>query len=275
MNGTTDPMAAIMATIPDRKQLRDMRVTSNTAMGTRYSLLKLTPADNQPMPRVLPGQFVQVAVPGSTETMLSRPISVNYYDADKRELSLLVARAGRATDILADIAADTSINILFPLGNTFPLTDLDGRTVTLIGGGVGTAPLLYYAAWLRANTKADVNIVLAARTADDVLMFDRFAAHGAMAVTTDDGTMGAKGFATDSPMLTQGPADIWCVCGPAPMMKAVTALARKRGAECHASLENMMACGLGACLCCVEKTVKGNVCVCTYGPVFNTDELNW
>jgi dihydroorotate dehydrogenase electron transfer subunit len=70
-------------------------------------------------------------------------------------------------------------------------------------------------------------------------------------------------------------ADAWCVCGPAPMMKAVAAQAKQSGTDCFVSLENMMACGLGACLCCVEKTVKGNVCVCTEGPVFNINQLTW
>lgn len=274
-NGINPNTADILATIPDRKQLREMRVQTNTQLTPRYSQIVLVPVDRAKMPRVLPGQFVQVAVPGSTDTMLRRPISVNYYDAVTGALTLLVARAGRATNVLADLSEGSQLNILFPLGNTFPLENLDGKQITLIGGGVGVAPLLYYSAWLKANTSATVRTVLAARTEGDVLLFDRFARYAPVAVTTDDGTMGIKGYAADSPVLTEGPADLWCVCGPSPMMKAVAALARKRGAECVVSLENMMACGLGACLCCVEKTVKGNVCVCTNGPVFNTNELTW
>ena len=82
------------------------------------------------------------------------------------------------------------------------------------------------------------------------------------------------GLVTQNTVLQKKWDMIYC-CGPAPMMKAVAVEARKIGVECEVSLENMMACGLGACLCCVEKTVKGNVCVCTEGPVFNINELTW
>ncbi|MCI9285480.1 MAG: dihydroorotate dehydrogenase electron transfer subunit, partial [Muribaculaceae bacterium] len=88
------------------------------------------------------------------------------------------------------------------------------------------------------------------------------------------GSVGEKGLVTKHSVLGSEFDRIYC-CGPSPMMKAVAAIARERGTECYVSLENMMACGLGACLCCVENTVKGNVCVCTEGPVFNVEMLNW
>ncbi|MDE6062764.1 MAG: dihydroorotate dehydrogenase electron transfer subunit, partial [Duncaniella sp.] len=97
---------------------------------------------------------------------------------------------------------------------------------------------------------------------------------GKVHVCTEDGSEGVKGFVTAHPCLEEEYFRYYC-CGPAPMMKAVAAVARRNGTDCEVSLENMMACGLGACLCCVEKTVKGNVCVCTEGPVFNINELTW
>ena len=94
-------------------------------------------------------------------------------------------------------------------------------------------------------------------------------------VATEDGSKGTRGFVTDCPSLNDYKYDIWAVCGPMPMMKAVARIARSRDIECYVSLENKMACGLGACLCCVEKTVDGNQCTCTSGPVFNAATLLW
>ena len=92
---------------------------------------------------------------------------------------------------------------------------------------------------------------------------------------TDDGSAGFHGLVTAHPVFTAGNYSMIQMCGPKPMMKAAAALAAAAGIEAEASLENMMACGLGACLCCVEPTVKGNLCVCKHGPVFNIKELQW
>ena len=116
--------------------------------------------------------------------------------------------------------------------------------------------------------------LLGARTAADLLSLDEFKNVGTVHVCTEDGSDGVEGFVTAHPCLSESYHRYYC-CGPAPMMKAVAAMARRNGTDCEVSLENMMACGLGACLCCVEKTVKGNVCVCTEGPVFNINELTW
>ena len=94
-------------------------------------------------------------------------------------------------------------------------------------------------------------------------------------MTTEDATLGERGFVTQHSILGAKHFDAAAACGPKPMMRAVALWARQAGVPCEVSLENMMACGLGACLCCVEKTVRGNVCVCTEGPVFPTTELTW
>ena len=117
--------------------------------------------------------------------------------------------------------------------------------------------------------------LLGARTADALLELDKFEALGRVFVTTEDGSAGEKGFVTGHSVFDKEHFDRMSVCGPLPMMKAVARLAREKDMDCEVSLENMMACGLGACLCCVEKTVKGNVCVCKEGPVFNINELTW
>ena len=106
-------------------------------------------------------------------------------------------------------------------------------------------------------------------------MLDIFKKYGRVCVTTEDGSEGEKGFVTNHSLLQMEDFTRIATCGPTPMMKAVAAFARKNDVECEASLENLMACGLGACLCCVEKTIEGNLCVCKDGPVFNIRKLLW
>lgn len=251
----------------------DLRVISNFELGDLYNLLVVSPPDFQQLPEIDPGQFVQIAVPDSKTTFLRRPISVNKVTHDRRELHLLIRKAGDGTRRLCQSKPGDILNILLPLGNGFPVDTMSGKRVLLIGGGVGVAPLLYYGEQLKL-AGADPVFLLGAKSARDLLLLGSFHAVAPVCLSTEDGSAGAKGFVTQNPALNV-PFDAWAVCGPAPMMKAVAAMAREREVECYVSLENMMACGLGACLCCVEKTVKGNVCVCTHGPVFNINQLTW
>ena len=117
--------------------------------------------------------------------------------------------------------------------------------------------------------------LLGARTAKDLLLMEEFRRYGRVFVTTEDGSEGEKGFVTQHSLLQKETFDLIQSCGPTPMMKAVARYACQVDVECEVSLENMMACGLGACLCCVEKTVGGNLCVCKDGPVFNVKRLLW
>jgi dihydroorotate dehydrogenase electron transfer subunit len=106
-------------------------------------------------------------------------------------------------------------------------------------------------------------------------MLDHFKRLGRVFVTTEDDTAGEKGFVTQHSILEKERFDRICTCGPKPMMVAVARYAKSHGIDCEVSLENMMACGLGACLCCVEETKEGNICVCKQGPVLNINQLLW
>ena len=117
--------------------------------------------------------------------------------------------------------------------------------------------------------------LLGARSAKDLLMLDEFNKYGKVCITTEDGTAGEKGFVTNHSILGKIRFDRIATCGPKPMMIAVAKYASKNNIECEASLENKMACGVGACLCCVENTTEGNVCVCKEGPVINIKKLLW
>lgn len=254
-----------------KKYILDLKVLSVTQIHARYVLIKLT--DSQKLPEMLPGQFVEVRVDGSPTTFLRRPISINYMDRDRNELWLLVATVGDGTRKLAHLQAGDTLNCVLPLGNGFTPAKT-GEKVLLIGGGVGVAPLLYMGAEMKQSGQ-EPTFLLGARTAQDLLMINEFKKYGRVYVTTEDGSEGEKGFVTNHSILSQEQFDRISTCGPTPMMKAVARLAVAKGIACEASLENLMACGLGACLCCVEKTTEGNVCVCKDGPVFNIQSLLW
>ncbi|MCM1518651.1 MAG: dihydroorotate dehydrogenase electron transfer subunit [Pseudoflavonifractor sp.] len=255
-----------------KKYIKDFMVVENRHIHANYSLLMLAPEDGQ-LPEMEPGQFVQVAVDNSKTTYLRRPISINNVDTDKGQLWLLVRNAGAGTAALMALKSGARLNLVLPLGNTFTVPADQGASALLVGGGVGVAPMLYCGRRLK-SLGIEPCFLLGARSAADVLELDEFRNIGEVYISTEDGSLGEKGLVTHNRAL-QRPWDYIYCCGPAPMMKAVAAMAKKLGACCEVSLENMMACGLGACLCCVENTVKGNVCVCTEGPVFNINQLTW
>lgn len=270
-----------------KKHLLDLTVTGVERLTDRHVLIRLT--HEELLPEALPGQFVEVRIDEEPSVFLRRPISINHIDRERNELWLLVATIGKGTRRLGGLQVGDKLNCLLPLGNSFKVADeaalAPGRQVLLVGGGVGMAPMYFLGKALREKG-VQPTFLLGARTASEVLLIDRFRELGEVCVTTEDGSMGEQGFVTNHSVLARPPfcanyseADgarpyVAC-CGPKPMMVAVARWAKAHGIECEVSLENMMACGLGACLCCVEKTVEGNLCVCKEGPVFNIKKLLW
>ena len=257
-----------------KKYIADWTVKENILFGNEYCLLKL--GLDEKIPEILPGQFVQVRVDDSPATFLRRPISVHYIDKDKNELWLLVQVIGDGTRKLSELTKGARLNLIYPLGNSFSLPEKYDKTgkLLLIGGGVGVAPLLYLGACLRERG-CEPEFLLGAKTEKDVMQIDEFRKFGKVHITTEDGSAGEKGYVTNHSVLQLPDYDFIYTCGPKPMMVAVAKYAREKGISCEVSLENTMACGIGACLCCVEKTVRGNVCVCTEGPVMNINQLTW
>lgn len=254
-----------------KKYCLDLSVCKVEHINEKYVLLCLTQED--PLPEMVPGQFVEVRVDGSPSTFLRRPISINNVDREKNELHLLVACIGDGTRRLGELKEGDMLNVVLPLGNGFTLPADKSRKHLLVGGGVGVAPLLYLGQEMKLMG-AEPTFLLGARSAKDLLMLDAFKAVGRVFITTEDGSEGEKGFVTDHSIWQQESFDLVSTCGPGPMMKAVARLSKEKGVPCEVSLENRMACGVGACLCCVEKTKdKGNVCVCTEGPVFDAERI--
>lgn len=255
-----------------KKYILDLTVRAVERISPKHVLIRLT--DAKPLPQMLPGQFVEVRVDGSPTTFLRRPISINFVDREANELWLMVAMIGEGTRRLGHLQSGDTLNCVLPLGNTFTVPENAKERMLLVGGGVGVAPMLCLGAELRWRG-FEPTFLLGARTAADLLELDLFNKYGRVFVTTEDGSVGERGFVTNHSVLQQEHFDRIATCGPKPMMVAVARYAQKAGVECEASLENMMACGLGACLCCVEKTTEGNLCVCKEGPVFNVKRLLW
>lgn len=215
--------------------------------------------------KAVPGQFAQIRLPGHT---LRRPISICGIDKDKKTLRFVFQIRGQGTAELAEFCEGDELEILAPLGNGFPVQQ--GKRTLLVGGGIGVPPLLGAASALGKDAVA----VLGFRNRDAVILEHDFAATGASVhIATDDGSYGFHGLVTT--LTQQETFDTVFACGPAPMLKAVRALAEERQVPCFLSLEERMACGIGACLGCATALLDeaGNQYfghVCKDGPVFDS-----
>lgn len=255
-----------------KKFILDLTVKENIKLNDTNVLLKLT--SQCVLPEMLPGQFAEIRVDGSPTTFLRRPISINYVNKRLNEVWFLIQIVGDGTKQLSCANIGDIMNVMLPLGNSFTAPEFIIEKPLLIGGGVGTAPMLFWGEQL-AEQGFKPTFLLGARSYKELLQLEEFAAYGEVYATTEDGSYGEKGYVTQHSILNRAHFDRIYTCGPKPMMVAVAKYAKSNDIWCEASLENTMACGIGACLCCVENTTEGHVCVCTEGPVFNINKLLW
>lgn len=255
-----------------KKYILDLTVTENLRLHANYVLLKLT--SPSPLPEMLPGQFAEIRIDGSSTTFLRRPISINFVDRQRNEVWFLIQLVGDGTRRLGEAKQGDVINVVLPLGNGFTMPENPSDKLLLVGGGVGTAPMLYLGEQL-VQKGCKPTFLLGARSDKDLLQLEQFAAYGEVYTTTEDGSHGEKGYVTQHSILNKVHFGQIYTCGPKPMMMAVAKYAKSNGINCEVSLENKMACGVGACLCCVENTSEGHLCVCKEGPVFNINKLLW
>jgi len=253
------------------KCIEDLKVIGNKRLNKDFFVIELS--GNQKLPDFKPGQFAEVRVDHSPETFLRRPISIHDVDYDNNTFKLLIQVAGKGTEALSKLRTGDSVNLIYPLGNSFSLPDKDDKLL-LVGGGCGVAPLLFLGKYLKSNGYIP-DILLGFRNSERIIEFEEYLKIGSVFLTTEDGSKGEKGYVTNHTILTTGGYDrIYC-CGPDSMMKAIAIYCKNNNASCEVSLENLMACGIGACLCCIVDTIKGNLCSCIDGPVFNVNELKW
>jgi len=254
----------------DKKRAEDLTVVENRKINKDYYILKL--ASKTDLPKILPGQFVELLVADTRNAFLRRPISIYDVQTECNSFELLIQIVGEGTQLMSKLETGDTINAMYPLGNGFQ-TQTTAKEVLLVGGGVGVAPLLYLAKKLNENG-VKPKILLGGRAASNIIELENFSKYGEVFISTEDGSKGEKGFVTQHSVM-QSTIDKIYTCGPDPMMRAVADIAFERNIDCEVSLENMTACGIGACLCCVTDTNEGHKCVCTDGPVFNTKELKW
>jgi dihydroorotate dehydrogenase electron transfer subunit len=253
------------------KRIDDFKIVENKRLTEDLFILELS--GNEMLPDFKPGQFVQVRVDGSPGTFLRRPISFHDVDYKQNTFKLLIRVAGQGSYTLSQMVPGETLNLVYPLGNSFS-DPLAGERVLLVGGGVGVAPLLFLGKHL-ISIGCKPDWLLGFRNKERTIDLDEYKKIGKVFLTTEDGSEGEKGYVTNHSVLSESSYDrIYC-CGPDPMMKAVADYCRKNNITCEVSLENLMACGIGICLCCIVCTVNGNICTCTDGPVFNITDLRW
>jgi dihydroorotate dehydrogenase electron transfer subunit len=242
------------------KKLVFATVLSAKLLTPNYLLLAV---DTGERVSVAAGQFATLAVP---EVYLRRPFSI--HDADGSVLSFLIKIIGAGTRGLASLKPGAKISVMYPLGKGFQLTD---KPAVLVGGGAGIAPLLLLARQLKKKPL----VILGGRTKNDIVQTNKFAEYAEVKVTTEDGSLGAKGLVTAELQNVSAGTPVYA-CGPEPMLKALHKLAAGKKFNLQLSLESIMACGVGACLGCVTQTKEaGHICVCTEGPVFQAEDLPW
>ncbi len=224
------------------------------------------------------GQFISV-YPQDKSTLLPRPISICEADAEHGRLRIVYRVAGKGTKEFSGYRAGMKVDILGTLGNGFPIAEAVKKRVFLIGGGIGIPPMLALAKALKDTDTAAIDIILGYRD-KELFLSEELARYGSVHIATEDGSAGAKGNVMDAIAAEGLEADIIFACGPMPMLRAIKQYAQEREIPAYISLEERMACGVGACLGCVVKTREvdhhshvNNARICTDGPVYLATEV--
>ena len=224
----------------------------------------------------LPGQFVNIKCCNGLDAYLRRPISIMNVDKDNKSFSIVFQAKGKGTNLLCSVEPGQQIDLLGPLGKGFQISK-DYKKIAVIGGGIGVFPLLYLLNKSLANEK---DVFLGFRDKSAVVLEKEFNDAGTeLFITTDDGSYKEKGFITNAlkDQMQNKTYDMIYACGPTPMLKIVTDIAKEFDTLCQVSMEQRMGCGIGACLVCACKVKKEDDWdyghVCKDGPVFWSTEV--
>lgn len=221
-----------------------------------------------------PGQFISV-YSNDKSRVLPRPISICEIDREKGTLRIVYRVVGKGTEEFSKAEAGDSFEILGPLGNGFPIEEAKDKKVLMIGGGIGVPPMLQTAKEIEGEA-----IIVSGYRDQDLFLKEELESAGTLFIATEDGSVGTKGNVVDAIRENQIEADMMFACGPKPMLRALKNYALEKGIPCWISMEEKMACGVGACLACVcqSKDVDShshvhNKRICKDGPVFLSTEV--
>ena len=217
------------------------------------------------------GQFAMLECPGFP---LRRPFVIA--DSDKNKLRFIFKIKGKGTQLLSNLAPGTSIKVLAPLGNSFVAPAKDSTPI-LLGGGIGIVTMLPLSKELH-SLGFEPKILLGADKEDSLVLQEEFKDYGELALCTDDGSCGIKCNVVElaSRYVKKYPGNYTVyACGPNPMLKSATEFCLQNNVKCYVSMEEKMACGVGACVCCAVKTQEGIKRVCKDGPIFEAGYIKW
>lgn len=264
-------------TTEGRREDTACKVAGVDGLGNGYFRMRLTPKVRF---TARPGQFAMVRVREGTQPLLRRPLSLHRFDSETGGFEFLFRVVGAGTKILADLKPGTILDVLAPLGRGFGEA---GKRPLLVGGGIGIAPLMFFAEDLLEKAVRPT-MLLGGRNERDLLCHGEFTCLALPTLcATEDGSSGTAGLVTallahelESAGEESRREISVHTCGPTPMLAAVARLCQGYGVACEVSLESHMACGLGACLGCIVKSAEGkNLRVCKEGPVFDSNLIAW
>ncbi len=222
---------------------------------------------------VLPGQFIKIYCKDKSR-ILGRPISICEVDKENKKLRVVFRVVGKGTEEFATLKQGEEVTLMGPLGNGFKV---DKKDAVLVAGGLGVAPMVELAKQLNEKKANSIRIVLGYRDKDHIFLTDVLKRYGTVYIATEDGSVGEKGNVMNILPTLDLTNSIVYVCGPKPMMAAVSRFANEKNVEAWVSMEERMACGMGMCLGCAVpvKTETGDTYkrVCADGPVFSSKEV--
>lgn len=265
----------------DQKAMVWARVRSQEALNEKEGIYSIW-IETELSDYARPGQFIDFYL-ADPSRILPRPISICEIDKENHAMRCVYRIAGEGTWQLSVLKAGDAVRILAPLGNGYPLEEGKKGRALLIGGGIGIPPLLELSKELARQGNQKQIAVLGYRSKDTFLL-DDFEKNASVYISTDDGSAGTHGTVIDCIKehgITGKDVDVIYSCGPMPMLRGVKVFAERKGIRCYLSLEERMACGIGACLGCVTKSTEiddhskvKNKRVCTDGPVFDAREVD-
>ncbi|MBI4431247.1 MAG: dihydroorotate dehydrogenase electron transfer subunit [Candidatus Omnitrophica bacterium] len=251
--------------------MRKERIEVVENVGVSQSFYRLTLRSSFIADRSRPGHFLQMRVSESYDPFLARPMSICRVRRDLVDILYIVVGAG--TRVLSSIKPGMKLDVWGPLGTIF--TPMPKKKLIYVSGGVGVAPMIFLASQMPVEA-----FLFGVRTAADLLPLSELGIDKSrLHVSSNDGSVGEKGYITDvfdRLAKNMNPREYFVyTCGPDPMMRLIVKTAKEKGLSGEASMEEVMACGVGACLGCVMDTKRGRITVCHEGPVLPFDVLTW